>query len=458
MRTVLIVSACFLLCIASITSVRADEFLFTTTTDFVTGSSSVISLDGSHTVDKDVASIHSDAVCRYYDGMLYVVNRLGGDNIQMLNPSTGFSTIRQFSVGNNSDPHDIVVLSSTKAYVTLYNETTLLIVNPSTGLWTGSIDLSTLADADGLPEMDQMARVGDYVFVTVQRLDRNNFFTPVGLSYVVVIDITTDTIVDSITLFGTNPFWEIKFNPYSRKLYVSCAGFFGVQDFGVEVINPNTLQSEGIVFDEAAAGGDMIDVQMIDAFNGYAIVADASFNTLLISFDALTGNKTGTLFNPGGYVLNDIEYWPATELFLADRTATNPGIRIFDTQSNTQITTNPIDVGLPPFDICFSVPLQTAVNERPLAVTTLGQNYPNPFNPTTTIPFNLERSGHVRLAIYSVDGSLVRTLVSGRHSAGAQAVVWDGRDNASRPVTTGVYFAKLRTEGHLFSRKLVLLK
>src|SRR5207249_392044 len=53
---------------------------FVLTSDFTTGSLSVVDLD-TRTVSKDVASVGSDAVARFYDGLLYVVNRFGADNI-----------------------------------------------------------------------------------------------------------------------------------------------------------------------------------------------------------------------------------------------------------------------------------------------------------------------------------------------------------------------------------------
>ncbi len=455
-----------ILALTAASSLAAD-YTFVTTTDYVTGSSSTIQLDGSYTTTTNVAGLHSDAVSRYFDGWIYVVNRYGGDNIQILDPNNGFSTVRQFSVGTSSDPHDIVVLSDTKAYVSRYNTTDMWIVNPSTGSYTGSIDLSALADGDGLPEMDQMARVGNHVFVTIQRLDRNTTWGPVGDSYVAVVDITTDGLVDvdavtpgdqSILLAGTNPASDIRLHPWMAKLYVSCVGFWGLQDGGVEIIDPVTFQSEGYVLTEAAAGGDINDVVIVSDDKGYAIVTDASFHTVLIAFNPETGMKTGTLYAPGDYVLNDIELSPQGELFLADRTPTRPGIRIYDIDTDIEITTDPIDVGLPPFDITFSAARQTAVQTNVPAPGWLGQNYPNPFNPSTTIPFSLERESFVTIRIYDAAGRLTRTLLEGQRLMGSREVTWDGRDAAGRHVPSGVYFARLSSDELVLTRKLVLVK
>ena len=338
-------------------------FAFITTTDFTTGSSSTIWFDGSRTTDQNVAATHSDAVARFFGGLIYIVNRFGGDNIQILDPANAFAVVGQFSVGNGSDPHDILVVSPNKAYVTRYNSTEIWIVDPSTGTRSGSIDLSSLSDADGIPEMDRMIRVGDRVFVTVQRLDRNTpLWDPVGESYVAVIDVATDEAVDvdedtagtqPIVLIGYNPFSTIDIDPASGRLCIAVVGDWGTADGGVEMINPTTLQSEGFVFDESKVGGDITDVVMASADAGFVIYTDASFNNVLQGFNPLSGEKTSFTYEPGGFVLQDIALAPNGELFLTDRSPTNPGIRIYDIGTATWLTTDPVDVGLPPFAITF---------------------------------------------------------------------------------------------------------
>ncbi len=86
------------------------------------------------------------------------------------------------------------------------------------------------------------------------------------------------------------------------------------------------------------------------------------------------------------------------------------------------------------------------------------QNYPNPFNPTTVIKFRLETSGPVQLSVYDELGREVRTLMDGYQSAGWKQIVWDARDNANRPVASGVYFYALRGENKMDAKKMILLK
>lgn len=104
-------------------------------------------------------------------------------------------------------------------------------------------------------------------------------------------------------------------------------------------------------------------------------------------------------------------------------------------------------------------PAPTGVGEAPSIGARLLPVFPNPFNPATTIRFELDRAGRVRLAIHDVEGREVRTLASGMMDAGGHAVAWNGVDSNGRRVTSGVYFVRLSADGiDSQVRKVVLLK
>lgn len=90
--------------------------------------------------------------------------------------------------------------------------------------------------------------------------------------------------------------------------------------------------------------------------------------------------------------------------------------------------------------------------------TSLRGNYPNPFNPTTTINFNLATAGHVTLEVYNIKGEKVRTLVDTELPASEHSVVWDGKDNNNKSVSSGVYFYKMKAADYTSSKKMILLK
>lgn len=85
-------------------------------------------------------------------------------------------------------------------------------------------------------------------------------------------------------------------------------------------------------------------------------------------------------------------------------------------------------------------------------------NTPNPFNPSTSIAFTVAEPGSVELAVYAATGQRVRTLVSRIMSGGTHEVVWDGRDDSGRPVSSGVYITRLVSGLSSSARKLLLMK
>jgi parallel beta-helix repeat protein len=83
----------------------------------------------------------------------------------------------------------------------------------------------------------------------------------------------------------------------------------------------------------------------------------------------------------------------------------------------------------------------------------LSQNYPNPFNPSTTIDFQIQKSGHVTLTVYNLLGSEVKTLVNEEMKPGCYKSIFDGSSLAS-----GVYLYRFQANGFVQSKKFVLLK
>ncbi len=83
---------------------------------------------------------------------------------------------------------------------------------------------------------------------------------------------------------------------------------------------------------------------------------------------------------------------------------------------------------------------------------------PNPFGGAAKISFAMPARGDVELSVYSVDGRLVRTLVSGEAGPGQIDLTWDGRDSAGVQVGNGLYFMRLTAVGETRHGKLVVLR
>ena len=105
------------------------------------------------------------------------------------------------------------------------------------------------------------------------------------------------------------------------------------------------------------------------------------------------------------------------------------------------------------------VTVPTGVGDNLLPIKTeLTGNYPNPFNPTTTINFGLKEAGDVTIMVYNIKGEKVRTLIDGQLEAKYHSIVWDGKDNTGRNVSSGVYFYKMKAEKYSSTKKMILMK
>jgi len=83
----------------------------------------------------------------------------------------------------------------------------------------------------------------------------------------------------------------------------------------------------------------------------------------------------------------------------------------------------------------------------------LGQNYPNPFNPTTTIDFEVKKSGLVSLRIFNLLGQEVATLVNEIRPAGTYRVSFNAGS-----LTTGVYFYRLTADNFTQTKRMLLIR
>jgi hypothetical protein len=83
---------------------------------------------------------------------------------------------------------------------------------------------------------------------------------------------------------------------------------------------------------------------------------------------------------------------------------------------------------------------------------------PNPFTGMTEISFSLPVEAHTDLKVFDASGRLIRTLENGVLGAGSHVSMWDGRDNAGRTVTAGIYFYKLNAADKQAVKKVVLMR
>ena len=79
-------------------------------------------------------------------------------------------------------------------------------------------------------------------------------------------------------------------------------------------------------------------------------------------------------------------------------------------------------------------------------------------NPETIIKYSLPEATHVKLSIYNIVGQRVRILVDEYQQSGANEVVWDGKDEDGKQVSSGIYFYKIKTPEYSDTKKMLLLR
>jgi hypothetical protein len=305
---------------------------------------------------------------------------------------------------------------------------------------------------------------GDRVFLSLQRLEN---FAPTDSAFVVAIDATADTLIDAdpglpgtqgILLTGTNPNTDLALDTTKNRILLGETGSFGVLDGGVEVIDPIGLQALGFESTEAQLGGDLNDVAVAPNGRAYVMVSDVSFNALVVRFDRTDGTLADTLFNPGGFSVGDIEVNDRGELWVCDRTFSAPGLRVYDTSTDTQ-SGGLIDVGLPPWDITFDVLPLVAVDPPVPSVISglrlLAQG-PNPTRDEFVLRFAASGgpARPTRLRLFDVRGAEISRLEAGHLGEGIHRLVW----RPGSATIPGVYLYLLERGEDRIGGRLTLIR
>jgi hypothetical protein len=100
------------------------------------------------------------------------------------------------------------------------------------------------------------------------------------------------------------------------------------------------------------------------------------------------------------------------------------------------------------------------------SLTTQTVNFLSPMQPNpvsfgtggAVIRFGSRVAQQVEIAIYSADGRVIRSLVSGSVGAGEHTVTWNGRDASGSRVSSGIYFARYQTPDYQTTMKFAVIR
>lgn len=177
-------------------------------------------------------------------GELVLVDR-GNSVLTWVDPSD-CRPLRQLAVGTGfgANPHDLVTISATKAYVVRYERNDsptpepgdfddgedLLVIDPSVPRVLGRIDLSALAETvDGvrlLARPERAVLAGGRVYVTLGHQSAD--FAAGGRGRIAVVDPASDAVVEVVDLPDSlRSCGSLDVAPDGLALAVACGGTFG---------------------------------------------------------------------------------------------------------------------------------------------------------------------------------------------------------------------------------------
>lgn len=319
------------------------------------------------------------------DGLLVTLDRTNSA-LTWIDPSTCIP-LRQLDVstGFYANPHDLVGISATKAYVLRYerNEAAtadpsdhddgddLLIIDPSVPRITGRIDLAPYAvQVPGVPiqaRPDRALLIDGKVYVALSNFSAD-FQTP-GHGRILVIDPATDQVTGMVDIPDLENCSGLSYVESTKTLVLACAGAFS---------NPDQASASGIVqVDVGASPPKEIRRQSAVPFGRRAIAGYSGvprngalgFGVTFGGFDGVptdqfwvvetdSGSSTKLADASESFTFGTVLTDPVRErVYLTDAAAAEPRVHIYDYGSGAparQTSVNPSpSIGLPPREITW---------------------------------------------------------------------------------------------------------
>ncbi len=350
--------------VENLPQVKSERVLLVVTTDYSSGALSAINLENNETYN-NLLTLHQDSTVKELDGIPYILEREGADNIKRLDKNNNFKVIYEESLRKNSDesvnPHDIAKINNETALVSAYNLSELRVINLSNGKLTDtSLDVSSYSSDATPPEVSQLLRVDDFIYASLHDLDEG--FAPQNsrLLKIDISDANNLSVAESLQIPFKNLNSRLQLYSSGGELRIVGAGigsYSSTTDGGVVSYNINTNSFDSSTFKEEATSSmtgtqarNLTQVIYVNDNKAFALLSNnSSFKDFIVVFNPATQTIIKELLggeNGGSYSTMLLD---EGKLFISDRESTQPGIRIFNVETLEEITINgPINVGLPP--------------------------------------------------------------------------------------------------------------
>ena len=290
-----------------------------------------------------------DPVLRHVGDEYVIINRLGGDNVTILDRN--LQLVEQLGTGASSNPQDAVVVGG-KVFVAALASPDLLVMDRGSNRPPRRVSLATLDSVDGFPDCVAVTAVENKVFVACGQLDRD--FKPRGPGQIAVVDAETERVLSTFSLASANPIGLWTRSPaasvYGGDLLIATVPDYANLALGCveRVSTDNSPASKGCAITNQALGAYANHLEVTDEALWVAATGfDASFNPFgslrHVSLD--TGMLTATTASAAAQVVVDVAACSNGQVVVSDRAPVN-GIRIYG--ATGEVTTEPLPIGMRP--------------------------------------------------------------------------------------------------------------
>ncbi len=316
-----------------------------------------------------------DTVVRALGPALALLHRAVGnqDNLTLYDPNTGavcqvpLVTDAEVSAARtrpSANGHDVVSVDDGHLYVARYAMQSVAVVDVAAEAVARTIDLAPQAGAGQRVFPDALARVGDEVWVTLQRFDDTDALlaNPTRPGLIARLDPRTHTVVGTYALANPNPYGPLVASADGRARLVTTFGSYNViGDGAVESIDVATGAVTALVReDDPGIMGNLDAVAVVDARHLVLRVSaerrgTAALDDLrVILFDLETRA-------PPTVLLTASQWGAAPPIVVGDRIfvgdpGSGPyhagaGVRVFSAQGKELRSIITMDAGLMPYDV-----------------------------------------------------------------------------------------------------------
>ena len=320
--------------------------LFVVTSDYKSGVLRSYSLDGLKK-GGDSLEISQDSRVLNLGGFIYVLERFLADNILKYDP-VNHKVLYEVHLGNGSNPSDIINWKNDIGFITLEDSAALLQFDTKNGTVMKSLDISKYSHVGdsgtaSSPNARNMAIKGDTLYVALQRRNKD-YMQAGGLSTILIINMNTFTIVDTLVAPGKNAdkLWIM-----NNTLFMSCPKAYGSKDVGAIYQWDLTSRKVMTTITETALGGGLNSVDCDLTGRCVAAIYIAWENVQVRRFDLISG-KADANFLPGitdafgGAIVNPSNGF----IYVGERKKDGSGIILFNDKGEKVL--GPVTTGLPP--------------------------------------------------------------------------------------------------------------